>query len=142
MKVERGADEQCWPWIGGKATGYGRFEPDATRHPPPRRQVAAHRFAYELLVGPIPEGLTLDHLCGNTLCVNPAHLEPTTMRENILRGVTSAAAVNARKTHCSHGHPYDDENTYLVRTQNGTVRKCRTCDLERKRRGTEETKEE
>ena len=73
-----------------------------------------HRFAYELLVGPIPKGLTIDHVkskeCISTLCVNPAHLEAVTLRENILRG-NGLAAMNAKKTHCPQGHPYDYVNS-------------------------------
>ena len=88
----------------------------------------AHRFSYELHVGPIPTGLTLDHLCRNTLCVNPAHLEPVTMRENILRGY-SPSANGARATHCPHGHPYNERNTGITKT-NG-ARFCRTCHNQR-----------
>ena len=70
----------CWLWTGWKNDrGYGNFEVDSTR------TVKAHRFAYEVLVGPIPDGLTLDHLCRNPSCVNPEHLEPVTLRENIMR---------------------------------------------------------
>ncbi|MDP9224875.1 MAG: HNH endonuclease [Actinomycetota bacterium] len=83
----------------------------------------AHRVAYELLVGPIPEGLTLDHLCRNTSCVNPQHLEPVTVRENVLRGM-GWGAKNKRKTHCHRGHPFDAKNTLRIP---GGTRKCRTC---------------
>jgi hypothetical protein len=134
-KVHRREPDECWPWVGGQSNGYGRFEPDATRHSPPRIQVAAHRFAYELLVGPIPDGLTLDHLCRNTLCVNPAHLEPVTMRENVLRSPTAVSAVNARKTHCVNGHPFDDENTVWQSGRLGRPeRKCPACRRESDRR--------
>lgn len=97
------------------------------------RRTRAHRFAYQLLVGPIPDDLPLDHVkargCTSRACVNPAHLEPVTLAENILRG-EGITAVNARKTHCIHGHPFSPENTR--RERNG--RKCRTCDRERTRR--------
>ncbi|MFD7016051.1 HNH endonuclease signature motif containing protein [Streptomyces sp. NPDC059928] len=79
-------------------------------------------MAYELLVGPIPAGLHLDHLCRVRRCVNPAHLEAVTCAENLRRG-TSFAAVNSAKTECVHGHPFDEENTYFSRRQ----RDCRTC---------------
>jgi HNH endonuclease len=113
--------ETCWLWIGAdNGSGYGRF------YPAPRQSVAAHRFAYELLVGPIPEGLQLDHLCRNPPCVNPAHLEPVTNRENSLRGI-SPLADNARKTHCPRGHSLlDPENVY--RWPGYFHRRyCRTC---------------
>lgn len=110
-------DHGCWPWQGTIAgNGYGRF---AIRG----GSIAAHRFSYELLVGPVPEGLELDHLCRNRACVNPAHLEPVTHRANTLRGDTLTAA-NARKTHCIHGHKFTAENTY---TQWGGGRGCRAC---------------
>lgn len=102
----------CWLWTGGTSYGYGLFW-----------NVPAHRWAYENLVGPIPPGLHIDHLCRNPPCVNPAHLEPVTVRENTLRGVGTSAQ-NARKTYCIHGHPFSDENTY--RPPSGG-RYCRTC---------------
>lgn len=71
--------DTCWIWTGSSATGYGVFKGNN------KRQGPAHRFAYELLVGPIPEGLQLDHLCRVTLCVNPQHLEPVTPGENCRR---------------------------------------------------------
>lgn len=115
-KVDTSGD--CWVWLAGRSSGgYGKF-----RLSRPRRMVSAHRFSYEQVVRPIPEGLTLDHLCRNRACVNPAHLEPVSHRENILRGETLAAAQVAR-THCPKGHPYDAENTYRA----GGKRYCREC---------------
>lgn len=90
------------------------------------RQVMAHRVAYEMLVGPIPDGMQLDHLCRNRCCVNPEHLEPVTCRENLMRG-TGHAARNAAKTHCPQGHPYDDENTGFNKSGG---RYCKTCNRE------------
>lgn len=113
----------CWPWRGSIGTrGYGMFRLHS-RGP----VVRAHRFAYEALVGPIPAGMTLDHLCRNRACVNPAHLEPVSNRENILRG-TNPAAQNARRTHCRMGHEFSAENTHI--TPQGD-RRCRACQRER-----------
>lgn len=111
----------CWVWTAAMATGgYGAFGVG-------RRKVYAHRFAYELLVGPIPEGLEIDHLCRVRACVNPTHLEAVTHRENDIRGF-GASGIHARKTHCFRGHPFDENNTY--KRANGK-RVCRTCTLER-----------
>lgn len=124
-KVLMAAPDECWLWGAYIAPeGYGRIH--AGRDSP--RPLLAHRVAYELLVGPIPEGLTLDHLCRNRGCVNPAHLEPVTNRENIMRG-TSVPARNARKTHCKHGHVFSPENTRLRRDGS---RICNACRLARR----------
>jgi hypothetical protein len=121
--------ETCWIWTGAKTpTGYGHFMV-GSKSDQSRRWVAAHRFFFERLIGPIPEGLTLDHLCSVPSCVNPAHLEPVTMAENVRRG-SSPAAVAARASQCSAGHPYDQQNTHY--TANGS-RRCRTCNAERAR---------
>lgn len=114
----------CWLWTGADTVkgGYKRMTTTGGRH------VLAHRWAYELLVGAVPVGLTLDHLCRNPACVNPRHLEPVTMRENSLRAASSLAAINVAKTHCPQGHPYDDTNTYRMPAGG---RDCRTCVRER-----------
>lgn len=122
-KVDKGGEGGCWLWTGATSVGYGRFNLDD-------RLGMAHRISYELLIGPIPDGLHLDHLCRVTTCVNPAHLEPVTCRENIVRGVGPSAA-NAVKTHCIHGHEFTPENTH-VRSRG--ARECRTCMRERDRR--------
>lgn len=112
-----GDPETCWEWTGATTgRGFGAILHDGT-------MMQAHRVVYLDRVGPIPEGLTLDHLCRNKACVNPHHMEPVSIRENILRS-TSPSAVNARKTHCPQGHAYDDENTY--RDPIGR-RFCRAC---------------
>lgn len=113
--------ETCWLWTGRKNRwGYGDFVITRDRKEINRR---ASRYAFELLRRPIPEGLELDHLCKNTSCVNPDHLEPVTHRENVMRS-DNFTAINARKTHCPRGHPYDEANTYI--TKSGT-RACRIC---------------
>lgn len=113
----------CWLWTGALTRGdYGTISVNG-------RDRAVHRVAYEILVGPIPDGLQLDHLCGVRRCVNPDHLEPVTGQENTLRGETVPAA-NAAKTHCKSGHPFTPENTY--RTSVG-ARQCRTCARNRMR---------
>ena len=117
--------EDCWVWTGHLRRGYGTLMQDG-------HDGYAHRFAYESFVGPIPEGLQIDHLCRNRACVNPAHMEPVTLRENILRGESSAAK-NARKTHCKRGHPLSGENLYRF----GGSRSCRECQQRRVREYTE-----
>lgn len=115
-KVDRRGPTDCWVWTGAKSNGYGQLRNMG-------KLVQAHRFAYEVEVGPIPDGFELDHLCRNRACVNPAHLEPVDHRTNVLRGV-GPSAVHAQKTSCVHGHPFDEANTRL--RPNGK-RECRAC---------------
>jgi hypothetical protein len=111
--------DSCWLWTGAlDFAGYGRFNMSGGMK-------SAHRLAYEWLVGPIPEGLQLDHLCRVTNCVRPSHLDPVTARENGRRGVKGVLT-----THCPIGHPYNEENTRI--TPRGW-RICRTCHRDRKR---------
>ena len=96
----------------------------------------AHRIGYEQLVGPIPKGLELDHLCRVRHCVNPDHLEPVTHKENTLRG-SCPAAVNARKTHCKRGHPLTDDN--IARQSKTNARVCLKCQAVRRARPSDRT---
>lgn len=112
--------EPCWEWTAGKRlNGYGRFWVDG-------KNVSAHRWSYEYFIGPIPEGLQIDHLCRNRECCNPKHLEAVTCQENLLRGNTFAAR-NSQKTHCKNGHPFDGRNTG---TSVRGHRYCRACQRE------------
>lgn len=109
----------CWEWTGSlNDAGYGQIYSNKTRKPE-----RGHRMLYELLVGPIPDGLTLDHLCRNRKCVRPDHLEPVTRGENVRRG-----AADRLTDICRNGHERTQENTYI--TPAG-VRQCRTCKAQR-----------
>jgi hypothetical protein len=124
----------CWLWKGTILyTGYGQ------RSLGGGVAKLAHRLAYELSVGPIPRGMKLDHTCHNQdktcpggwscahrRCVNPAHLEVVTQRENVLRGF-GIAARNVQKTHCKHGHEFTEENTYKTIVRGNPKRECWTC---------------
>jgi len=113
VRIDR--ETGCWVWARSVGThGYGVAWDNRTR-----RKTTAHRYVYEILVGPIPAGLTLDHLCRNRLCVRPAHLEPVTHRTNIRRG-TSPNIVASRTGVCRNGH-----RDWITRP-NGD-RLCRTC---------------
>lgn len=116
----------CWNWTAARtANGYGLF------HLSDRSMVRAHRWAYENMIGPIPKGLDLDHLCRNRACVNPDHLEPVTRQVNLNRGRNFWR----EKTECPHGHPYDEANTkHYVSPSGQRVRFCRAC---RQRRSAE-----
>lgn len=112
----------CWVWIGHlNDAGYGTLR---WWNKPMQR---AHRVAYIELVGEIPDGLQLDHLCRNRACCNPAHLEPVTQRENVLRGEGPSARA-AVATHCTSGHEYTEANTYV---RSSGKRDCRQCNRDR-----------
>ena len=114
------ATEGCWIWTAAiGSSGYGRFNRGVGHS-----IAQAHRFSYEEAYGPIPTGLTLDHLCRRRDCVNPHHLEAVTRGENVLRGVGYSGR-NLRKMRCHNGHEYTPENT--IRTASGKHRRCRTC---------------
>jgi len=111
--VEKRGD--CWLWTGSiSSEGYGRYGHEYT-----------HRLMYERYVGPIPEGLHLDHLCRNRICCNPTHLEPVTSRENFLRGESPGARA-LRTNFCKRGHEFTPENT--IHKQG--YRTCRACTRE------------
>ena len=114
----------CWEFTGCRlrGSGYGRVGWDG-------RLWLTHRVTYTFLVGPIPDGLEIDHLCKNKPCCNPAHLEAVTRSENIRRGTqwVHMAERELAKTHCPERHPYNDENTYFA--PNG-CRQCRICKRE------------
>ena len=110
----------CWEWTAATANGYGNFwVSDNTWK-------RAHLFAWEELVGPVPDGLELDHLCRNRLCVKPDHLEPVTRSENLLRSPVTQTAKWAARTHCDEGHELEDPGW-------GRGRICRTCTNRRRR---------
>lgn len=120
----------CVIWTGPLCRGgYGKTRYEG-------RTRTAHSLSYETLVGPVPAGMQLDHLCHtrdsscdggaciHRQCINPDHLEPVTSKENNRRSPLGVAGANFRKTHCISGHPFDAANTYLTRTGS---RKCRAC---------------
>ena len=112
--IDKNGPGGCWLWTGAKSErGYGVLN-----------KIYAHRIAYELLVGPIPPNLEIDHLCRVHACVYPRHLEAVPHKENLRRG-HSPTAINARKTHCIHGHPLSGNNLYSY--PNSERRACRTC---------------
>lgn len=127
-------NESCWLWTRGRfENGYGQAWKHGPRTKPSGRYgqpIQAHRLIYEILVGPIPPGMQLDHLCRQRGCVNPNHLRVVTSRENILApGSTCEAKTNHEKVSCPKGHLYTAENTYTHRGK----RSCRECKREQKR---------
>lgn len=116
----------CVNWLAYVSEqGYGTF---SFR----KKVVKAHRWIYELEMGPIPEGTEIDHLCRNRACVNVNHLEAVTHQENVLRG-EGLAAKEARQTHCPHGHEYTSENTSIRRRPDGSFKQrvCLACKRDR-----------
>lgn len=113
----------CWTWTLTTRVGYGAF---SLKH----RYYSVHRLTFEEFIGPIPDGYVIDHLCRNTRCCNPFHLEAVTSGENVLRGTGITAAL-VRSDTCGRGHAYSEDNTVI--TKSGW-RKCRTCRREAWRR--------
>lgn len=112
-----GSDASCWLWMAALTVkGYGEVSFEGRPHP-------AHRIVYQHLVGPIPDGQVLDHLCRVRRCVNPAHLEPVTNRENLRRGDHGNQYSNEARTHCGRGHHLTADNVYSARWW----QECRAC---------------
>jgi len=111
----------CWIWMGDSVKGgYGRFHLSERNK---SRKWLSHRISYKVFKGEIPDGHTIDHLCKNTHCCNPSHLEAVTMKENTYRG-NSFSRINKDKTHCKNGHQFTVDNTYRY---NDGRRDCLTC---------------
>lgn len=125
--VKPDANSSCLFWLGNRVTGgYGRF----CLH---GQAKLAHRVAYEFTIGPIPEGLTIDHLCEVPRCVNPLHLEPVTQAENNRRA--DLGYWWRDRDRCANGHLFDDANTHIrIKASGSKVRLCRACARERTRR--------
>lgn len=127
--------EGCWLWSGvvNPTTGYSQF---SVRTDTGVITIYAHRWAYELLVGPVPDGLELDHLCRNRECVRPDHLEPVLPAVNVRRGVgpERTRLRYAAQTHCRNGHPLAGDNLRLSRRGAYTARVCRTCQADAMKR--------
>jgi hypothetical protein len=120
-KVQADDETGCWNWIGAKAgDGYGKIKIGSA-------YVPSHRAMFELLAGPIPAGLVIDHLCRNTACCNPGHLEPVTHLENMRRGI------RAGRPECINGHPFTPENSYFPPNGRRQCRACRTASAARRR---------
>lgn len=135
-KVDKGGPDECWVWTATLSRGYGWFYLGDEQGDRVSKGMGAHRWLYLRTIGPIPEGLDLDHLCRNPPCVNPSHMEPVTRKENLARGtVGMGGRRNAAKTHCPAGHPYEGNN---LRVSAGGARSCRACAREwmRRRRAT------
>lgn len=110
--------DDCWNWTGSiSGRGYGRMQTPASS------SSAAHRISYILHHGMIGDGMVVDHICRNKLCVNPAHLRAVTPKQNTLENSASVTAINAAKTHCAKGHPFSGDN---LLAQPGE-RRCRQC---------------
>lgn len=129
QRLSQSTAQGCWVWTGSKTTrGYGMLKLERSR-----TKVMAHRYVWEVAVGPIPKGLVIDHLCRNPSCINPAHLEPVTQAENMRRGVNHTNDQRAR-THCPRGHPLEGPNLYIQIRRGYAHRSCRICRRDAARR--------
>src|SRR6185312_15563955 len=129
-KVDAQDGAACWRWTAARySNGYGHMGIGPLSNP---RSLLAHRVAYELCIGPIPDGLTVDHLCFNPGCVNPAHLEAVTQGINTLRG-NSMSSRRARRTHCPQCHPYDQVYRDPVGREHRLCTSCRRNAAQRAR---------
>lgn len=142
-RVQQRGPDDCWPWTGRTRRGYGIF--NGSRAGLPRNARATHtthRYAYERLAGPIPDGMVLDHICHNRdescpagvtcrhrRCCNPAHLEPVPLAVNVRRG----RSANGRKTHCAAGHEFTAATTYWRRRGGRSCRRCQAAAQQRHR---------
>lgn len=124
-KIDASGD--CWEWTRAvDKGGYGVFgylhTTDTTRNG------RVHRIVWNILVGPIPQGLVMDHLCRNHRCCNPDHLEPVTDAVNLSRSLATYQAIRRQMLACGKGHPFDEANTYVDVRPNGVItRQCRKC---------------
>ena len=107
----------CWNWLGVTSDGYGDFGFN-------NNYQKAHRFSYAYFRGEFPKDLSIDHKCRNRKCVNPDHLTPMPIRENVLLGF-GLPAINARKTHCLRGHEFSKENTRITKEGGRVCKKCK-----------------
>jgi hypothetical protein len=123
QRVER-LQNGCWLWKGGHSIEnnqrrpYGRFKIKG-------KYVFAHRFSFQMKYGEIPKDKVLDHICNNTMCVNPDHLQIVTIKENILKG-NGFGAINKRKEFCPKGHPLKEGNLVSWALKQNK-RLCLTC---------------
>jgi len=107
----------CWEWTGANwKNGYGKIAINC-------KHIKTHRFIYGYYYGNLDSSLTIDHLCRNTICCNPIHLEQVTHQENVLRGI-GPTAINSKKTHCKRGHEFTVQNTFIYKNGRRSCRKC------------------